>query len=112
MNRNDEKRLAEARASMRRLADTYWQGDNNKSLVLIAAARAIGATLLPDNAAWKNRVQIKSETSSNLYIIAQRKSDGVLACSCRGWIRWRHCKHVDSFKKVLLAATDKTKVVR
>jgi hypothetical protein len=72
--------------------------------LITQVAKLLRATVLPDNAAWKNRVQIKSETSSNLYIIAQRKSDGVLACSCRGWIRHRHCKHVDTFKRVLLAA--------
>lgn len=62
-----------------------------------------GAVKLPDNATWKNRFEIKSATSNRLYVIAQRKSDGSWGCSCPGWIRYRHCKHlraVESVKKV------------
>ncbi len=72
---------------------------------LVIAANKIGATLLPDNAQWTNRMEIRSESSSRLYIVAQKKSDGSFGCSCFGWIRYRHCKHIDTIKPVLLAAS-------
>jgi hypothetical protein len=48
----------------------------------------------PDNAAWTNRFEIKSESSDRLYRIAQNKSRGYWACSCPGWISRRCCKHL------------------
>src|SRR5439155_17074694 len=60
-----------------------------------------GAQLLPDNAQWTNRFQIRSESSSRLYTVAQRRSDGSWACSCMGWIRNRHCKHLDRLSPLL-----------
>jgi hypothetical protein len=64
-------------------------------------SRQTGAVLLPDNKQWTNRVQIKSESSNNLYVIAKRKSSGELGCSCPGWIRHRNCKHLRTFAPVL-----------
>lgn len=51
--------------------------------------------LLPENAQWRNRFQIAGSTG-NLYTVAQRKSNGSWACSCPGWIRHRHCKHLSA----------------
>lgn len=68
----------------------------SRQQLTVAAARS-GGQLLADNAQWTNRVQIRSETSDNLYVIAQRKSDGSWGCGCRGWVRHRHCKHLDRF---------------
>jgi hypothetical protein len=70
---------------------------------LVAIAQRVGATVLPDNAQWTNRLKIKSETSSREYIVAQRKSDGTLGCSCMGWKRFRHCKHTDAIRPILVA---------
>jgi hypothetical protein len=63
--------------------------------------KSVGGSLMPENAQWKNRFQIKSESSSRLYTVAQRKSDGSWACSCMGWIRFRHCKHLDHLQPAL-----------
>lgn len=63
-----------------------------------------GAVLLPDNDQWTHRVQIRSETSTRLYVIAKHKTNGTLGCSCMGWIRHRHCKHLRVFAPVLQAA--------
>lgn len=52
--------------------------------------------LMPDNAAYTNRFQIPSETSDNLYTVAQSKSGRWWSCGCRGWIRHRKCKHLIS----------------
>ena len=50
--------------------------------------------ILADNAQWQNRFQVRSQSSGNVYIIAQRKTSHSWGCSCRGWIRWRNCKHL------------------
>ena len=51
---------------------------------------------LPDNAQWKNRFQIKSESSERLYTISQSKSGKFWGCSCPGWIRHKSCKHLSA----------------
>jgi hypothetical protein len=43
---------------------------------IMLAANQIGATLLPDNAQWKNRMEIRSSSSNRMYVVAQRKSIG------------------------------------
>lgn len=60
-----------------------------------------GIELLPDNAQYKNRFTIPSETSNRLYTISQRKSNDEWCCSCRGWIRHRKCKHLTSISGLL-----------
>lgn len=66
--------------------------------------------LLPDNASYTNRFEIKSESSNRVYTMAQRKSDGVLTCDCMGWRRARNghlnrtCKHVQTIQPLLEAA--------
>ena len=67
----------------------------------IATIRKMGAVMLPDNDQWKNRFQIKSESSTRLYTIAQNKANGRFACSCMGWIRHRRCKHLDTLRPLL-----------
>jgi hypothetical protein len=50
--------------------------------------------VLPDNSQWKNRFHVKSESSNNLYVVAQRKSDDSWGCECPGWRTHRTCKHL------------------
>lgn len=68
---------------------------------MVIAANRIGATLLEDNAQWTNRLQIRSETSSRLYTVAQRKASGEWGCSCPGWVRNRNCKHLKAVAPLL-----------
>ena len=56
--------------------------------------KSAGAIPLPDNQQWMHRFQIKSASSSRLYTVAQNKQSRSWACSCMGWIRFRHCKHL------------------
>ena len=56
------------------------------------------AEQLPDNKCWTNRIQIKSETSNRLYIVAQNKSGRFWSCSCFGFLRHKHCKHLTTMK--------------
>jgi hypothetical protein len=56
---------------------------------------------LPDNKQYTNRFEINSETSDRVYTVAQRKSNGEWCCSCPGWIRHRHCKHLSAIEEVL-----------
>ncbi len=63
-------------------------------VALVVVANRLGAALLPDNTLWRHRFEIRSETSSRLYTVAQRKSDGSWGCSCPGWKTRRACKHL------------------
>jgi hypothetical protein len=71
---------------------------------LITAANRSGAVILPDAKGWKNRLQIRSSSSNNLYVVAQRETSGEWGCSCRGWIRHRHCKHLTAMTPYLISA--------
>lgn len=57
-------------------------------------ATQIGSSLMPDNAQWMNRFTVKSTSSSSVYTVAQRRTDGLWGCSCRGWTTHRNCKHL------------------
>ena len=71
------------------------------STALAKIAQSAGGVTLPDNNQWTNRFQIKSESSTRLYTVAQNKSGGHWACSCFGWKRHRHCKHLDRLMPAL-----------
>ena len=70
---------------------------------LATVAAKTGAVVLPNNPGWSNRLEIKSASSPRKYVVAQRNTDGVWGCSCMGWIRYRHCKHLDAMLPVLKA---------
>jgi len=69
-------------------------------------AAQIGSGLMPDNDQWTNRFTVQSSTSNAVYVIAQRRSDGVWGCSCRGWTHYRHCKHTADILQRLAMLTD------
>ena len=71
---------------------------------LALIARRTGSSVLPDNKQWTNRLEIRSETSTRLYVVAQRRTDGSFGCSCMGWKRYRTCKHLDAIVPLLGSA--------
>lgn len=79
---------------------------------MVLAANRMGATLLPDNDQWRYRVEIKSESSSRLYVVAQRKSNGEWGCSCPGWKSRRRCKHLTTMLPLLIQAPQRPQNVR
>lgn len=81
--------------------------DANRQAI-VAYANRTGATVLPDNDQWEFRFEIKSESSSRLYIIARNKLTKLWGCSCPGWKSHRRCKHLQTIKPHLLI-TDGTK---
>lgn len=60
-----------------------------------------GVTLLPDNKTYELRFEVKSESTDSLYTIARNKANKQWACSCRGWIRHRTCKHLQAVQSVI-----------
>lgn len=53
-------------------------------------------SVLEDNKQWTNRFEVRSESSNRIYVIAQHKTGRYWACSCPGWIRFKHCKHLET----------------
>lgn len=79
---------------------------NTARQALVIAANRAGWSLLPDNDQWQNRIEIKSETSTRVYTVAQNKANLTWGCSCFGWKRYRHCKHLDNMMPTLRQLTD------
>lgn len=54
--------------------------------------------MLPDNAQYTNRFEIRSSSSNRIYVIAQNKGNRGWSCGCPGWIfkrgGIRKCKHL------------------
>jgi hypothetical protein len=57
-------------------------------------AAQIGSSLMPDTDQWVNRFTVNSTSSSSVYTVSQRRSNGVWGCSCPGWRHHRKCKHL------------------
>jgi hypothetical protein len=76
-------------------------------------AKELGLAVLPDNKTHTNRLEIASQSSDRIYIVAQRKTEGThkgqWECSCMGWIRHRHCKHLSSMMPTLQLVGKETK---
>ena len=70
-------------------------------IALQQVAKQFGGYTLPDNNQWTDRIQIRSETSSRLYVVARRKGTNNWACSCFGWKAHRHCKHLSTMIPLL-----------
>lgn len=71
--------------------------------LMIRFANKTGVEILPDNAVWTNRFNVRSSSSNRFYTVAQRKTDGIWGCDCMGWKRHRNCKHLTAMMPVLKA---------
>ena len=60
-----------------------------------------GGVVLEDNANYTNRFQIPNSSGAKMYTIAQTKKNGIWSCSCLGFIRHRHCKHMTAMMPAL-----------
>lgn len=73
----------------------------SKSLQKVASQN--GWQLLPDNDKYEMRIQIAG-SSGNLYTVSRTKLNKIWQCSCLGFRRHRHCKHLDAMMPALEAA--------
>jgi len=62
----------------------------------LAKIKSTAVELLPDSDRYKVRFKVRSESSSNLYLISFDNAPGAQywTCSCRGNIRHGQCKHL------------------
>ena len=65
------------------------------SAEIVQIAARLGVELLPDNDQWEFRMQIRSASSSRLYVVSRNKRTKQWGCSCPGWRTQRHCKHLN-----------------
>lgn len=66
-------------------------------------AEQIGSSLQPDNRDYVNRFTVPSSSSSQFYMVSQRRGSDQWCCSCRGWVHYRHCKHLTDILSRLLS---------
>lgn len=52
------------------------------------------AVMLPDNDQWENRFEIRSESSSRVYVVSQNIKKRHWGCSCPSYRVRRACKHL------------------
>ena len=60
----------------------------------IQIRRPHGAVSLPPKGEWKNRFEIKSESSGRIYVVAQNVKTQKFGCSCPAYCTRRYCKHL------------------
>lgn len=70
-----------------------------------ALAREVGARALPDDQRYKNKLEIRSESSTRLYVVSWDTATTQWACSCPGWLRFRRCKHIATMRPSLERAS-------
>jgi len=63
-----------------------------------------GVVFLEDSKTHKNRIEICSETSDSIYVVAQTKKNNIWTCGCFGFRRHRNCKHLKTIVPVIEAA--------
>jgi hypothetical protein len=73
-----------------------------------------GLVTLPENATHTNRIEIKSQSSNRVYIVAQSKTSGEWGCSCPGWCmkrpgKERSCKHLKAMLPLLTGSASPLK---
>jgi hypothetical protein len=83
---------------------------------MMVVANKVGGSLLAPNERYTNRMEIRSESSSRLYIVAQNKLTGEWSCSCPGWKNCRNgvrkCKHLTAMLPHLLTVDSGLKTLK
>lgn len=68
---------------------------------IVQVAQRLGVELLPDNDQWEFRMEIRSSSSSRLYVVSRNKRTRQWGCSCPSWRTRRHCKHLAAMSSEL-----------
>lgn len=82
------------------------------ALVVASIARQNGWVLKPDTPTHINRIDVRSETSTNVYTVSQTRLNGIWMCECLGYRSNRSkdsqgrrtCKHLREIVPVFEAA--------
>jgi hypothetical protein len=69
---------------------------NDTNTNLPALLKRAAVAVLEDTPRYKCRIQVKSASSNNLYLVSydQAENAGYWVCSCRGCISTGQCKHL------------------
>ncbi|MEW6008214.1 MAG: hypothetical protein AB1629_01080 [Candidatus Omnitrophota bacterium] len=47
---------------------------------------------------YETLAKFKSKKGGDVYFVKRKLSTGELSCNCKGWLYYRHCKHIDYVK--------------
>jgi hypothetical protein len=47
---------------------------------------------------YETLAKFKSKNGGDIYFVKRKLSTGELSCNCKGWLYYRHCKHIDYVK--------------
>ncbi len=75
-----------------------------KTALVKKMEKELDVTFLADTKTHKNRIEIPSESSDNLYIVSQTKKSGIWMCACLGFRRHRNCKHLKAIIPMIESA--------
>lgn len=75
---------------------------------LTSIAERRGWEILPDTDTNINRLRVRSETGSSLYLVSQTRKNRIWQCDCFGARGGRKCKHIAAVASVFEALANPT----
>ena len=47
---------------------------------------------------YETLAKFRSKKGGDVYFVKRKLATGELSCNCKGWLYYRHCKHIDYVK--------------